>query len=111
MTSKIITNSARVLEEELLTLTEACGRFPRRVSRATLERWLRRGVCGVSLESVRIAGRRFTSAEAIERFVRSQVQTEAEKVPPKRGTKSRRELEAACQKYGLPSPLGTTDAV
>ena len=61
--------------EELLTLGAAANRLPhgragKSVHVATLHRWASRGgVRGVRLETVRIGGIRYTSAEALERFI------------------------------------------
>jgi hypothetical protein len=57
-----------VASETLLTFTEAARSLPKRVHPSTIFRWKLRGVRGVRLESCVIGGRRFTSAEAIERF-------------------------------------------
>ena len=54
--------------EELLPLTEAPNSIPGRPAGSTMQRWRRRGVRGVLLETCLIGGRRFTSREAIERF-------------------------------------------
>ncbi len=56
--------------EELLTVVEAAKVTPRRPSARTIWRWLEHGCRGVVLESVLIGGRRFTTREAIERFLR-----------------------------------------
>jgi hypothetical protein len=40
-----------------------------RPSPATLWRWAAKGVDGVQLETFKIGGRRYTTAEALERFV------------------------------------------
>lgn len=42
---------------------------PRRLSPSTVYRWHSRGVGGVKLEAVRVAGRFYTTKEAIERFL------------------------------------------
>lgn len=55
--------------EHLLTLPEAARLLPGRPSTCTLWRWRSRGVYGVRLDSCLIGGRRYTSREAIERFV------------------------------------------
>lgn len=44
-------------------------RAGRPIHRATLERWRTRGVSGVVLETVKVGGIRFTTFEAIERFI------------------------------------------
>ena len=41
-----------------------------RVTEKTIRRWAARGVRGRRLESVVVGGRRYTSSEAIERFIR-----------------------------------------
>lgn len=45
----------------------------KKVSRSTLHRWATNGVRGTVLETVRIGGRRFTSADALERFCDGQL--------------------------------------
>ena len=63
-----------VEHEHLLSSKEACKEFPggRRISLAKLNRLWFRGIGGKKLESVRICGRRYTSREAILRFIASQ---------------------------------------
>ena len=104
MASKQILDSPGLLEEELISLTEACQCFPVRCSRAALERWVRRGSRGANLETVLVCGRRYTSQEAIDRFVRNQLQVEPERAATKRGNKSKKEIVEATKKYGLPEP-------
>lgn len=106
MGSKMILDSPALLEETLVTLTEACRCFPVCCSRSAVERWIRRGGRGAVLESVLICGKRYTSKEAIDRFLRAQLHVEAERPGPRRGSKSKREIDAAAQRFGLPEPQG-----
>lgn len=55
--------------EILLTLTEAAKTLPGRPSVTTLWRWRTRGVRGVRLDTCAVGGRRYTSREAIQRFI------------------------------------------
>lgn len=55
--------------EQLLTLTQAAKSLPGRPHVATLWRWRKRGIRGVTLETVVIGGRRYTSQEALQRFI------------------------------------------
>lgn len=55
--------------EKLLLLCRATANVPGRPHASTLVRWASRGVAGVRLETVKIGGRRYTSAEAIDRFI------------------------------------------
>lgn len=55
--------------ENLISLREAARLFPRPPSLATLWRWVYRGVRGIRLDSVVCGGRRYTSAEAVQRFL------------------------------------------
>ncbi len=57
-----------ILKEKLLTLEQAARFFPGRVAPSTIWRWHRKGVRGVRLETIVIGGKRFTSAQALERF-------------------------------------------
>jgi hypothetical protein len=59
-----------VESEKLLSITEAAKLVPgREASRNTVYRWLLKGLRGVRLESVKCGGGRFTSREAIYRFI------------------------------------------
>jgi hypothetical protein len=55
--------------ETLRLLTRAHQDVPSRPHWHTPIRWWQRGVRGIHLESVLIGGRRYTSAEAIARFL------------------------------------------
>lgn len=55
--------------EDLLTLAQATKAIPGRPSISTLYRWTQRGIEGVKLETIKLGGKRFTSKEAIRRFV------------------------------------------
>lgn len=60
-----------IARERLLTLPQACREIPGRPSIRTLWRWVNQGIEGRRLESIRVGSRRFTSAEAIARFIES----------------------------------------
>ncbi|HET6249493.1 MAG TPA: DUF1580 domain-containing protein [Tepidisphaeraceae bacterium] len=73
----------------------------RRVHRSVLERWRTRGIRGVVLETVKIGGTRYTSAEALARFVERCSTPGADSDTPTAGMMQRahaqaeRELDAA----------------
>jgi hypothetical protein len=103
--SRMIFDTPALLDETLVSLTEACKCFPVKCSRASIERWARKkGSRGATLETIILGGRRYTSREAIDRFVRSQLQTEAERPAPTRGM-SKKDVESAARRFGLPEPL------
>ena len=107
MASRMIFDSPALLDETLLSLTAACKEFPGRCSRPSLERWARKGNRGATLETILLCGRRYTSREAIARFIRAQLQVEAERPAPTRGTMSKKDVEAAARRFGLPEPQGS----
>src|SRR5947208_2365717 len=55
--------------ENLRLLTQASSDVPGNPSYCTLVRWALRGRRGIRLETVMIGGRRYTSREAIDRFI------------------------------------------
>jgi hypothetical protein len=57
-----------ITREQIRTLSQAAQELPGRPHVSTLWRWSRRGVRGVTLETVSIGGRRYTSREALGRF-------------------------------------------
>jgi len=64
---------ARVLTEDVLTLAQARVELRqitgRRPDKATLTRWIHRGVGGTRLDAVRIGSQLITSRQALNRFV------------------------------------------
>lgn len=61
-------------DEQLIRLTKVPDHLPgtdqgNRVHPATIYRWVSRGIRGVRLETVRIGGGRYTSIEALHRFI------------------------------------------
>lgn len=77
-----------VQTETILTAKQACAAFPKHVSLPTLWRWMLKGTRGVVLESIRIGGRRYTSAEACSRFI----QASAEDTPSPERKKQQRSM-------------------
>ena len=63
-----------VEREDLIHFPEATRAFPgrKRLSLATLHRWRLHGVRGVRLDTLLIGGLRYTSREAIGRFIAAQ---------------------------------------
>jgi len=60
-----------MLDETLISWVDASRSIPGKtvVHRATLHRWRLRGVRGHFLESILVGGSRYTSTEAIRRFI------------------------------------------
>lgn len=56
-------------DERLLKLAKAAKTLPGNPASSTLFRWASRGIRGVRLETCLIGGVRYTSREAIQRFV------------------------------------------
>ena len=69
---QITSTVSRILSEEMLTMAEARREIAmltrRPPDKATLHRWVHRGVGGVRLEAVRLGRQWFTSRQAITRF-------------------------------------------
>jgi hypothetical protein len=77
--------------EKLLSLTQAAKLVPGGgVHLSTLHRWRLRGVKGVRFETVLVGGKRLTSQEAIERFIkRTTAAADGQQVSSSGPTKSR----------------------
>jgi hypothetical protein len=108
MSSQQIYDDPRLLEEgaPLLDLTEATKHFPIKCSRATIERFVRRGARNVKLATVTVGGRRYTTASAIRDFLVAQQRTEPghTRTETKRGNKTEKEIIEASKRFGLPLP-------
>lgn len=70
--------SIDVENEQVVHINQAAKEFPgRKPSLHTIQRWRLRGVRGVKLETCIIGGGRYTSKEAIQRFILAQNAAEA----------------------------------
>lgn len=58
-----------ISREHLLTITQGASELPGRPHVASLWRYRTTGCRGVKLETILVGGRRFTSREALQRFV------------------------------------------
>ena len=85
--------------EDLIPFELAGNSIPGRPARCTLFRWTFKGVRGTRLETLLIGNKRFTSREAIARFIASQNadQTPAPSITPhqrqRQSEAARKELE------------------
>lgn len=82
-----------ITQEEVLSLTEATKRVPRRrqgkrPNVATMYRWAQRGCKGVRLETIQVGGTKCTSVEALQRFF-DRLSANAAAAPPAPVTTSR----------------------
>jgi hypothetical protein len=83
-------------DETLVTLTEAAKSLPGRPHVSTLYRWMTRGVRGAKLETWLIGGSRYTSQEAIDRFIRASNSSAPAELPPAHlSTARQRAIETA----------------
>ena len=86
------------LEESLITLTQASNRLPTRPHVSTIWRWYTRGVRGVRLETIVIAGRRLTSIEALDRFAAATTAAADGQPAPVRTPRQREQAIAAAER-------------
>jgi hypothetical protein len=77
---------SQLFAEDQILLSKAAGLFPgQRPNSTTLTRWSRRGVYGIRLETLRIGGRRYTSKQAIARFLEALNRPEDEQLSGREG--------------------------
>ena len=87
-----------VQTETVVSFSDARSAFPgidRRLSLATLHRWRLNGVRGVKLQTVLIGGLRYTSREAISRFVAALNADDAPAAPVITASQRRKQSEGA----------------
>lgn len=63
------TGNLKILEEEMIRLGDVHRHIPGSASPQTIYRWANTGLRGISLETVYVGGARFTSRQAITRFL------------------------------------------
>jgi len=84
-----------ILGEHRLSLAQAAAHLSLHVS--TLHRWRLRGVRGIRLATILIGGYRYTSHEALERFVAATTAAADGKPAPVTNTKQRERSIAAAE--------------
>lgn len=88
--------------EELLSLAQATHRIPGRPTIRSLWRWVNHGVGGQRLETIKCGSRRFTSMEAIRRFIDRQTNPHDHRpTDSARRAREIREAEAELQQAGF----------
>ena len=87
------------LDEEIVTLTEASHRLPGRPSASSIWRWHRHGLRGIKLETIVIGGRRrYTSIQALERFITATTAAADGEPAPIRTTRQRQKAILAAER-------------
>ena len=105
----VIKNSPRLLDETLVPLKETGAKhFPVPCSYQTVRRCVQWGWNGITLESVTVGSRRFTSKEAIARFLSAQAGAQPSEHPPRinspqvGGRMSAEEIAEKSRAFNLP---------
>lgn len=81
--------------EHLLTINQAARRLPNQPHPSTVWRWVLTGLSGgAKLESVKIGGKRYTSVEAVDRFIAGATAA-GEPVPPRSPCQRERDIARA----------------
>ena len=85
--------------EQPISITQAARLIPGRPNVSTIWRWIQNGVRGEKLGTVAVGGRRFTTAEAIARFIAATTaKANGEPSPPAPTAKQRRRAISSAQK-------------
>lgn len=95
-----------IQNETPVQFSDAPKHVPGRPHIATIHRWRLRGVRGVKLESALVGGKRFTTLEAIERFIdATTAAADGEPAPRAESNKARERrlarIEAELQQAGI----------
>jgi hypothetical protein len=75
--------------ETLISITDAAKRCPSRPHVGTVWRWTLNGLHGIKLQSIKVGGKRFTSLEALHRFIDATTARSAGKPQPVRTRRER----------------------
>ena len=107
--TQVIEEFPALMDETLVSMKDACNKFPVKVSRSGVESLIRKGTRGIKLETIFISNKRYTSEEAIRRFIeRTQNRPDQKKEihQPVRSRLTAKELEEGRKKYKFPVPEG-----
>lgn len=82
--------------ETLLSFSQAAKTLPGNPHISTIHRWRLRGIRGQKLETILVGGRRFTSVEALERFIaRTTAAANGEQIPVRTPRQREKAIEQA----------------
>jgi hypothetical protein len=82
--------------ERLLTIAEATRILPGRPHIATVWRWVNHGVGGQRLETIKVGWKRFTSHEALARFIeRTTAAADRQPIPTRTAKQRERDIARA----------------
>jgi hypothetical protein len=91
-----------LVKETLVPLGNLDEHYPVPISRPSAERAWRKGRFGVRLETIFLNGKRYTSIEAISRYINRTQRTGDEIPSAQTPSMSKRDIVAARKKYNLP---------
>ena len=94
-----------LIDETLVTLSDASKYFPVPVSRPSIERLWRRGQRGIVLKTIFLVGRRYTSTEEIRRFLVATQRTGDGTPAVPTPSMSNHDLDTARKRFHMP-PAG-----
>ena len=69
ITMTVLSDRPPLADEKLLTISQAAKEIPSRPCSRSVWRWADSGINGIRLETIRIGAKRYTSREAISRFI------------------------------------------
>jgi hypothetical protein len=102
MSKNSIPGTPELADETLIAIAEAGKAFPVAVSKSNVERMVRNGTRGVQLETILIGYRRYTSKEAIRRFIERTQGKKTKTQSPPRQSLSQAKIEELRKKYNMP---------
>ena len=85
-------------KETMVAFAEAPKSLPWRPNISTLHRWRLKGCRGTKLETCLIGGRRFTSREALVRFIQRNTALQDGEIVPTRTSRQREQAIQAAEK-------------
>lgn len=101
MASLVIENHPELIDEDTIPLSAIGGELPFETNPGMVQRWMRQGVGGVVLETFVVGKFRFTSKQAVRRFI-NRINGKADNHQPAAPVKPsmpKRDLEAGRWKY------------
>ena len=90
-----------LVQEMLITFAQAARMFPGTISPNTVARWALYGTKGTLLESVKAGRRRFTSKEAVHRFIYHLSERPDRREPSPNAKRRARLAEESLRRMGL----------
>lgn len=102
MPALTIENYPELIDEDVIPLSKINEVLPFEIGPHVVQRWMRKGISGICLETFCIGRHRFTSKQAVRRFIARQNGKDDHSPAPVKPSMNKTDLESGRRRFNLP---------